>query len=33
MFKRNEQQTEAATQANVVLNWFEELMRRVPAGK
>jgi hypothetical protein len=23
---------EAATQINVVLNWFEELKRRVPAG-
>ena len=26
-------QTEAATQINVVLNWFEELKRRVPPGK
>lgn len=23
----------AATQMNVVLNWFEELKRRVPTGK
>jgi hypothetical protein len=23
----------APTQINVVLNWFEELKRRVPAGK
>ena len=27
------EQTEAATQINVVLNWFEELKRRVPPGK
>jgi hypothetical protein len=26
-------QTEAATQINVVQNWFEELKRRVPPGK
>ena len=32
MVKASEQ-TEAATQINVVLNWFEELKRRVPAGK
>jgi len=24
---------EAPTQINVVLNWFEELKRRVPTGK
>jgi len=24
---------EAATQINVVLNWFEELKRRVPSGR
>jgi dipeptidyl aminopeptidase/acylaminoacyl peptidase len=27
------EQTEAATEINVVLNWFEELKRRVPPGK
>ena len=32
MVKASEQ-TEAATQINVVLNWFEELKRRVPTGK
>ena len=32
MVKASEQ-TEAATQINIVLNWFEELKRRVPAGK
>ncbi len=26
------EQEEAATQINVVLNWFEELKRRVPTG-
>jgi len=31
MVKPVEQQ--AATQINVVLNWFEELKRRVPPGK
>jgi len=31
MIKPNEQQGQAATQINVVLNWFEELKRRVPA--
>jgi Tol biopolymer transport system component len=31
MVKASEQ-TEAATQINVVLNWFEELKRRVPTG-
>jgi serine/threonine-protein kinase len=32
MVKASEQ-TEAATQINVVLNWFEELKRRVPTAK
>ena len=32
MVKASEQ-TEAATQINVVQNWFEELKRRVPTGK
>ncbi len=32
MLKPGEQE-QAATQINVVLNWFEELKRRVPAGK
>ncbi len=32
MLKPSEQ-AQAATQINVVLNWFEELKRRVPAGK
>ena len=27
------EQTQAATQINVVLNWSEELKRRVPTGK
>jgi Tol biopolymer transport system component/predicted Ser/Thr protein kinase len=31
MVKRGEQQDQAATQINVVLNWFEELKHRVPA--
>ncbi len=31
MVKSSEQ--ESATQLNVVLNWFEDLRRRVPAGK
>jgi hypothetical protein len=26
------EQEQAATQINVVLNWFEELKRRVPTG-
>ena len=26
-------QEQAPTQINVVLNWFEELKRRVPAGR
>jgi len=30
MLKANEQ---ASTQINVVLNWFEELKQKVPAGK
>ena len=32
MMQASEQQQEAATQINVVLNWFEELKRRVPTG-
>jgi Tol biopolymer transport system component len=32
MIKPTEQAQAAATQINVVLNWFEELKRRVPAG-
>jgi Tol biopolymer transport system component len=32
MIKSNEQEQAAPTQINVVLNWFEELKRRVPAG-
>ena len=32
MVKPSEQEL-AATQINVVLNWFEELKRRVPGGK
>jgi serine/threonine-protein kinase len=32
MLKPNEQAQAAPTQINVVLNWFEELKRRVPAG-
>jgi len=31
MLKPNEQ-AQAATQINVVLNWFEDLKRRVPTG-
>ena len=31
MLKPVESQTSAPTQINVVLNWFEELRRRVPA--
>jgi len=30
MLKPTEQQGQAATQINVVLNWFEELKQRVP---
>ena len=33
MLKPSEQAQAAPTQINVVLNWFEELKRRVPAGK
>ncbi len=33
MLKTSEQGQAAPTQINVVLNWFEELKRRVPAGK
>jgi Tol biopolymer transport system component/predicted Ser/Thr protein kinase len=32
MLKPSEQEQAAPTQINVVLNWFEELKRRVPAG-
>jgi hypothetical protein len=32
MLKPGEQES-APTQINVVLNWFEELKRRVPTGK
>jgi hypothetical protein len=32
MLKPSEQAQAAPTQINVVLNWFEELKRRVPAG-
>jgi hypothetical protein len=32
MLKPSEQAGGAPTQINVVLNWFEELKRRVPAG-
>jgi serine/threonine-protein kinase len=32
MLKPGEQQGQAATQINVVLNWFEELKRRVPTN-
>jgi hypothetical protein len=32
MLKPAEQAQAAPTQINVVLNWFEELKRRVPAG-
>jgi hypothetical protein len=32
MLKPAEQAQTAPTQINVVLNWFEELKRRVPAG-
>ena len=30
MIKESEEQEEAPTQINVVLNWFEELKQRVP---
>ena len=33
MHKPDEQEASAPTQINVVLNWFEELKRRDPAGK
>jgi hypothetical protein len=33
MLKPTEKEAEAATQINVVLNWFEELKRRVPTAK
>ena len=33
MLKPSEQEAVAPTQINVVLNWFEELKRRVPTGK
>jgi serine/threonine-protein kinase len=33
MLKPVEQEQAAPTQINVVLNWFEELKRRVPAEK
>ena len=33
MIKAAEQEGGAPTQINVVLNWFEELKRRVPAGR
>jgi hypothetical protein len=32
MLKPSETREAAPTQINVVLNWFEELKRRVPAG-
>ncbi len=33
MLKRNEQEASAPTQINVVLNWLEELKRRVPTNR
>ena len=33
MLKPIEQARAAPTQINVVLNWFEELKQKVPAGK
>jgi hypothetical protein len=33
MVKATEQEQAAPTQINVVLNWFEELKQKVPAGK
>jgi hypothetical protein len=33
MLKTIEQQGQAATEIHVVLNWFEELKRRVPAAR
>jgi hypothetical protein len=32
MLKPSEQEAAAPTQINVVLNWFEELKRRLPTG-
>jgi hypothetical protein len=32
LVKPSEQEQAAPTQINVVLNWFEELKRRVPVG-
>jgi hypothetical protein len=32
MLKASEQEHPAATQINIVLNWFEELKRRMPTG-
>jgi hypothetical protein len=33
MVKSNESAQVAPTQINVVLNWFEELKQKAPAGK
>jgi hypothetical protein len=33
MLKPTESETNAPTQINVVLNWFEELKKKVPTGK
>ncbi|MGH9785611.1 MAG: TolB family protein, partial [Terriglobia bacterium] len=33
MVKATDQEAAAPTQINVVLNWFEELKRKVPAGQ
>jgi hypothetical protein len=33
MLKPSEQAQSAPTQMNIVLNWFEELKQKVPAGK
>jgi hypothetical protein len=33
MFKPSESADTAPTQINVVLNWFEELKKKVPTGK
>jgi hypothetical protein len=33
MLKSTESDTNAPTQINVVLNWFEELKKKVPTGK
>jgi hypothetical protein len=33
MLKPSESAEAAPTQINVVLNWFEELQQKVPAGK